>query len=126
MWRCIRPKLKGLDPVRIENRCESGTPDVNYVEGWIELKIGCAPKRGGIFTIEHYSPEQRVWAIRRALAGGRVWMFVKVSNEWILLKGEIAAKYLNYTTLEELKEKAVKVWKRKLNDYELREILANN
>lgn len=124
MWGRVRKALKGLDPIRIENRCELGTPDVNIAQGdWIELKIAEAPKRKGILSISHYTPNQRTWAIRRAHAGGRVWLLLKVSNEWILLKGEVAAEYLGYTTLKELKEKAVHTWKIKLNDKELREIL---
>lgn len=125
MWGRVRRALSGLDPVRVENRCETGTPDVNYVEGWIELKIGEAPKRKGIFKIDHYTSQQRTWAVRRAHSGGRVFLFLKVSNEWILLKGEVAAQYLNHTTLEELKKKAIKIWKIKLNDQELRELLTN-
>lgn len=123
MWGRVRKALKGLDPVRVENRCEAGTPDVNYVEGWIELKIADAPKRGGIITIDHYTPQQRTWAVRRHHAGGRVWLFLKISNEWLLFQGHIAAEYIGYTTLEQLREKATKVWKIQLNDRELRELL---
>lgn len=127
MWGRVRKALKGLDPIRIENRCELGTPDVNISSGeWIELKIAEAPKRGGILKIEHYTPYQRTWAIRRNHAGGKVFLLLKVSNTWILLKGEVAAQYLNYTTIDELCKKAEKVWKIKLNDQELRDILTQN
>ena len=56
MWGRVRKALKGLDPVRIENKCELGTPDVNISTGaWVELKIGYTPKRGGnLFIIEHW------------------------------------------------------------------------
>lgn len=126
MWKPVRKAIQPLDPIRIENKCEIGTPDVNYVEGWIELKIAVPPKRKDtILTIKHYTTEQRTWAIRRAHAGGRVWLFLKVSTEWLLFKGEIAAKYLGYVTLERLREVAIKTWKGKLNDQELREILVS-
>ena len=123
MWTRVRRAIKSLDPVRVENKAEAGTPDVNYLIGWIELKIAKAPKRGGILTIEHYTPLQRTWAIRRAHAGGKVWLLLKVSNEWLLFRGEIAAEYLNKVNIEKLREVAEKVWKIRLNDQELCEVL---
>lgn len=127
MWSRVRKALKGLDPIRIENRCEKGTPDVNISSGaWIELKIATAPKKEGVLWIEHYTQHQRVWAIRRNSAGGKVFLLLKISNLWVLLKGEVAAKYLGYTTINQLKEKAEKIWHPKLIDQELREILTKN
>lgn len=124
MWGRVRKALAPLDPVRIENRLEKGTPDVWYVEGAIELKwCRKIPKRGGIVHLDHeLTQEQRVWAIRRAHAGGRTWVLLKLETEYMLFKGEVAAEYLGYSTLEKLREVAVKTWK-KLNDKELREIL---
>lgn len=128
MWVRLRRALKGLDPVRVENRCEVGTPDVNYTNGWIELKFHRKPpKRGGILILDHdMTTEQRVWAIRRDRAGGKVFLILKVSNIWILLKGIVAAEYLGKVSLEELKERAEKTWVQKLNDLELREILTKS
>ena len=75
MWKALRPLMVGLDPVRIENAVEAGTPDVNYVGGWIELKY--LPKWPARATtpikIAHYTKEQRVFAKRRNAAGGRVF-----------------------------------------------------
>jgi hypothetical protein len=124
MWGVVRKALRGLDPIRIENRCELGTPDVNIALGdWIELKIAKAPKRGGILKIDHYTQEQRTWAIRRHHAGGRCWVLLKVSSEWLLLRGEVAAEFLCYVNLEKLRELSVGIWKIKLNQQELRKIL---
>lgn len=129
MWGRLRKALREFDPVRIENRCEKGTPDVNLAGGeWVELKwCRKAPKRGGILKLDHeMTREQRTWAIRRIHAGGKVWLILKVANEWLLFKGDIAAKYLGYSSLEELREVAEKVWKIKLNDLELRQILTGH
>lgn len=125
MWGVVRTALKGLDPIRIENKCELGTPDVNIAPGdWIELKIADAPKRDETpLRIKHYTQEQRTWAIRRHHAGGRVWMLLKIETEWLLLKGEIAAKYLGYVNLEKLREVSVGIWKRKLDQEEFRKII---
>lgn len=128
MWGRVRKALKGLDPVRVENRVEAGTPDVNYVFGWVELKwMRKKPKREGtILHLDHeMTTEQRTWAVRRHHAGGKVFLLLKISTEWILFKGEVAAEYLGYSTLEQLREKAIKVWDKKLNDGELRTILTN-
>lgn len=125
MWGRVRKALIGLDPVRIENRCELGTPDVNLSEGtWIELKwCRSAPKRGGVLKIDHYTTEQHTWAIRRHHAGGRVFVLLKVSNEWLLFYGHTAPEFLGKVSLNELREKAIKVWLQKLNDAELKELI---
>lgn len=126
MWGRVRRALKGLDPVRVENRVELGTPDVNYIEGWVELKIATAPKRGGILKIEHYTMEQRTWAIRRTHHGGRVFLLLKVGNEWLLFTGLCASEFLGKVDLNKLRQVAIKTWKIKLNDRELREILTKS
>lgn len=127
MWGRVRKALKGLDPVRVENRVELGTPDVNYVEGWIELKNQKRKPRDAdkIFILDHYTPEQSCWATRRAYAGGRVFLLLKVSNEWMLFMGHVAAEYLNKVSLNELRKVCIGRWVKKLNDQELRNLLLN-
>lgn len=129
MWGRVRKALKNLDPVRVENKIEKGTPDVNISSGeWIELKWQRkAPKRGGILKLDHdMTQEQRIWAVRRHHAGGKVFLLLKISNEWLLFYGYVAAEYLGKVTLETLREKAIKTWKIRINDQELREILTKD
>ena len=126
LWSRVRKALKHLDPVRIENRLEKGTPDVNLATGeWLELKWQRkAPKRGGILKLDHdMTLEQRIWAIRRHHAGGKVYLLLKIGNEYLLFKGYVAAEFLGKLTLDQLREKAIGVWKVKLNDRELNELL---
>lgn len=130
MWGRVRRALKGFDPVRVENRLEKGTPDVNIAKGeWIELKWKRKkPKNSeAIFKLDHeYTTEQRIWAIRRIHAGGKVFVLVKIGSEWMILWGTVAAQYLERVSFNDIKSKAIKVWyKNKLNDAELREILMN-
>ena len=127
MWGRVRKALKGLDPVRVENRVEYGTPDVNLVGGeWLELKwVRKAPKRGGILKIDHYTQEQKTWCERREHAGGRVFVLLKVSQEWLLFSGHIAVKYLGKVSLEELRKVAIGKWVKTLNDNELRILLTS-
>jgi hypothetical protein len=128
MWGTVRQALRGLDPVRIENKLEKGVPDVNYVEGWVELKwVRKAPKNPEtILMIDHYTTEQRTWAIRRHHAKGKIFLLLKVGVWWMVLSGACAAEHLNKVTLEELRKVAIKTWYKKLNHAELRQILTSS
>lgn len=114
MWDAIRPALAGLDPVRIESHMASGVPDVNYTHGWVELK--CAPRwppRGGPLRVDHYTAEQKAWAIKRRRAGGLVFLLLKVGKEeWLLFDGLVAAAYLGNSTQQELYQVCVARWTR--------------
>jgi hypothetical protein len=82
----------GLDAISVENPAYPGTPDVNYVGGWIELKfIDNWPVRAKTpIVIPHFTPQQRCWAIRRSLADPHgIWLIIQVgkTNEWLLFKG---------------------------------------
>ncbi len=129
MWKRIHKAIKSYDPIRIENRCEKGTPDVNISTGaWIELKWQRkAPKRNIVLKLDHdMTLEQRIWAIRRHRAGGKSYVLLKIAQEWLLFEGYIAAELLGKVSLEELRGAAIKVWNKKLNDCELQAILTRN
>jgi len=106
MWAAMRPLLSGLDPVRVENMVNQGTPDVNYRGGWIELKY--APKWPALPTtplrVHHFYKEQRVWLYRRAVTGGKVFVMLKVGEEWLLFEGKVAA-YCLWSMPEEMMER---------------------
>ena len=90
-WTVLRPHMVALkmDPVRIENRVLPGTPDVNYIEGWAELKHADRwPPRGGPLRLGHPpTPEQKVWLARRWQAGGNCGLVLRVGLEWFLFRG---------------------------------------
>lgn len=120
LWDKVRAALiaryrDGVHLVRVENVVGEGTPDVNYsfvdgAEGWIELKeIDGWPKRvDTIVRVDHYTTEQRVWHRRRARAGGRVWVLLRVNEtgEIFLMRGEEAAIHLGFTTQSALRKTA--------------------
>lgn len=81
---------EGLDPVRVENPAMPGTPDVNYVDGWIEMKAARGwPVKGGPLQLSHPpTAEQIAWLFRREAFGGKAWLVLSVgagtSREWFL------------------------------------------
>lgn len=115
MWDALRPLLHGMDPVRVENPAVPGTPDVNYKEGWIELKYADRwPPQGGPLRVDHFTKQQRVWLTRRRRAGGLAFLLLKVGEgEWLLFDGAVAAIALGATPREKLYELATVRWTRK-------------
>lgn len=80
-----------LDPISVENSAYPGTPDVNCTCGWIELKQldGWPVRANTPVRIDHFTPQQKVWLIRRWLIqGDGAWLLIKVKREWLLLTGD--------------------------------------
>lgn len=126
MWDALRPLLKGLHPVRVENPMLPGTPDVNWSHGWIELKFAERwPPRGGPLRVDHFTKEQRTWLTRRRRAGGNAKVLLKVGEfEWLLFDGLAAAVYLGHEPRERLYEIAMARWARKPEPKEIQECLS--
>ena len=104
--------LKPLHAVAVENRVASGTPDVSYSLGWIELKhVERPPARPTTpVALDHYTTEQRIWAHQRAAAGGVVFVLLQVGREIFLIDGTTAADRLGEATLAEIRQMAVEKW----------------
>lgn len=104
MWKALAPGLRhaGLDPIRIENAVQSGTPDVEYIGGWLELKFAQKwPSRGGPLKLAHYTPQQNAWLLRRHAAGGRAFIVLKVARSWYVLPaGEATYDFFSNGLLE--------------------------
>lgn len=92
----IRRALRQWDPVRVENAVGPGTPDINYVRGWIESKYEdeWPAKPGTVLRLKRYAPEQRAWHVRRCAAGGTVFVALEVGSEFHLFAADMAARYL--------------------------------
>jgi Mesyanzhinovviridae DNA helicase len=98
--RALRP----LDAVAVENAVGPGTPDVEYIGGWLELKyLERWPVRGGPVRVD-FPWEQRLWHLRRRRRGGATWLLLRCKSEWLLFDGAVAALYLGVKTLGELLE----------------------
>jgi len=102
--RLIR-SLRSLHAVSVENKVGPGTPDINYVEGWIECKwLRSWPKRPETpVRLDHeLTAEQRVWLRKREAHGGVAWVILQCGREWLIFKGSIAADVLGTSTRQEL------------------------
>ncbi len=93
----------GQDATSVENPACPGTPDVQFIDGWIECKyLEDWPKRPDTTVrIEHFTPQQRVWLLRRSIAcskrqteRGLAWLvlYVAKTREHLLFEGEDAAR----------------------------------
>lgn len=105
-------KTARLDPISVENPAYPGTPDVNYVGGWLELKKCPAwPVRPNTpLRIDHYTPQQKVWGLRRRRAGGRSHLLLQVKNDWLLFDADVAKKVVGCSPRNSLERMARAVW----------------
>lgn len=105
----IRAAILHRDPVRVENGVGPGTPDIEYIGGWIESKMLKAwPKRADtIVRLGHYRPDQRGWHVRRRKAGGRVHVVLQIANDVLVFDALDAAKGLGFWTREQMNKMAV-------------------
>lgn len=117
--------MKPWHAIPVENPAKPGTADINYTDGWIEMKyLRAWPKRSDtVVRVDTYTPQQRNFARQRASAGGKVWFMLVVGNEWLLLRGEDAAEYVGTVTAEGLYDLAARTWTRKPRREELEKCL---
>lgn len=110
--RAVISALTHLDAVSVENSAYPGTPDVNYVEGWLELKWDREwPKREEtVFRIEHFTPQQRVFLRRRWHRGGNAYLLLQVGREYLLFDGATAQQWVGLVDRATLEKIALKVW----------------
>ena len=114
-WAAFKKLAMALDPVRIENLLGKGTPDVNCVGCWVELKwLSAWPKRASTpVRLDHYTDEQRLWLKRRGEAGEPTWLCLQVGQEWFLFRGKYSAQDVGKLTYSELVKTADYYWPKK-------------
>jgi len=110
--RKIRKLLHPLDAMRVENPCLPGTPDIEFIGGWVELKkLDAWPKRPTTpVRLPHFTPQQRVWLTRRMEKGGLSLLLLQVSSEYLLLFGDQAATLIGEATESDLRAAAIQVF----------------
>ena len=126
MRKRVVQMLRPLDGMAVENPAQPGTPDVNYVEGWIELKkLPKWPKVGDNHPIlvSHFTPQQRNWLMLRRRKNGRAFMLLQVGRDWLLFDGAVAAEHVGRVGRRELERLALANWQNGPRAEELRAIL---
>lgn len=113
--------LKKLDAWSVENPCRPGTPDVNYIEGWIELKWKeeWPVKAETTLRLPHFTPQQRLHLRRRWFLGGNAYLLLQVKQDWLLFDGDVAAEYVGTVDRSALELRAKAQWNHPI----LREVL---
>lgn len=91
LWSCLAPRLAALHPIRVENILRSGTPDVNYSMGWIELKHHdkwpLDPIWPLVISTMTERPEQMAFLLQRWMLGGLCWLMLRVNRQIMLFPG---------------------------------------
>lgn len=120
--------LRSLDALAIENPICPGTPDVNYIGGWLELKwLRSWPSRENtVVQLPHFTIQQRRWLRDRHALGGDAWLLLQCKAEWLLFTGRDAHDYVGNLTREGLYKVVRARWTRGLKDKELVECLTRD
>lgn len=119
--RALRP----LDAFSVENVVRAGTPDVNFTDGWIELKqLDKKPMRAETTVrLQHFTPQQRVFLRRRWHKGGKAFLLLLLEGEWMLFDGCWAARFVGNVNYDILAFHALGHWASGLVETELLECL---
>lgn len=103
--------LVSLDAVPIENHMRAGTPDINYIGGWIECKwMKFWPKTCDTKAIRFSHPltkEQGLWLKRRWRRGGVTLVCVQVARDWFFFSGDTIKDQFNNMTRDQMIENSV-------------------
>lgn len=110
--RKVRKLLRPLDAMRVENPCLPGTPDIEFIGGWVELKkLDAWPKRPTTpIRLPHFTPQQRLWLTRRMEKGGLSLLLLQVGRDYLLLFGDQAATLIGEATESDLRAAAIEVF----------------
>ena len=111
--------LKEQHGIAVENPALPGTPDINYIDGFIECKwLRAWPVRDStVVALDHYTPQQKLFIRKRHIKGGRVFLLLQCRREWLLFKYPMT-KLVGAMTREELIAGAYKYWPNGLNEEE--------
>ena len=131
LWATFKKNMRVGVFDRHEDKLNLGVPDVSYVvgkgsTGWIELKHvhqEDLPKRvDTIFSIKHFTREQKFWLRRRGHAGDNCWVLLQVGRDYYLFDWNKAQR-INTLTCVETTQLARHVWTNGMDWTEFHHIL---
>jgi len=127
MRQIVVKALSGLDVMSVENPVRPGTPDVNYIEGWMELKVlDRWPVRASTkIQVPCFTPQQRVWLERRFRRGGAAYFLILIGTDWLLFDGDVAGKLIGKLDKNEMIQHSRMYSPGKLDEASLYRILKN-
>ncbi len=107
--KLIQHALRDLDPRRVENVVDPGTPDICYVGGWVESKYMTAwPLRADRpVRVLHYRPDQRAWHTRHCQAGGVCHVVIQIATDVLVFNAQWAARHLGNMDRDNLEAAAL-------------------
>jgi hypothetical protein len=85
--RLVLEQLKGRHSFRIENLACPGTPDIGYVNGFVECKWLAKWPKNGVARFRHWTAQQACWHKEHWAAGGQSWIVAQVADEYFLVPG---------------------------------------
>jgi hypothetical protein len=105
--------LKPLHAIPVENSVHVGTPDVNCLHGWIELKWKRSwPVRPTTpLRLPHFTTVQKRWLLKRHALGGRCWLLLQVNRDWLIFTAPQAYRLVGQATRTELMSGCHRHWK---------------
>ena len=109
MRKAVVAALYTLHAIPVENAVRSGTPDIAYIGGWMELKyLKQWPKRPETpVRIHHFTRQQRIWLKRHWQLGGNAFLLLQCKREWFLFEALYAYEHVGNVPLAELRTNAV-------------------
>lgn len=95
--------------IPVENIKKPGTPDIAYVNGWIECKFLDAwpVKKDTIVRFRRFSGKQRIWLMRHIVMKGKAYVWLQVGTEFLIFDGHYAGTHLGKVTASELKRNSL-------------------
>ncbi len=115
MRKLVTTALYKAHAIPVENQCLPGTPDVECMFGWLELKrMEDWPKRATtIVRCDHFEPEQRIFLEDHCDFGGNAYLLLLIekTREWLLLNGKVAATLLGRCNQQQLRDNSLAIWR---------------
>lgn len=106
-----------------EDAYSEGIPDISFamfgLNGWIELKIAHFPVlKDTPINLDHLTPNQVNWLIKRGNKGKRCFLFIKVDKTFYLFSHALARGLREGLTKEQYDSNCIAKWEDHIDKHE--------